>query len=106
MNNNKVLTWSDNHKTRYTWLYNKLKTLKINDVIYNESNYINKLSAVRIINIIKNDPNWSNNSKESLFFMVARWLEINEPLNNEIGYIKNLGYRTKQYTEEEDGKTN
>ena len=37
--------------------------------------------------------------------MVARWLEINEPLNNDIDYIKNIGYRTKQETEEEDGKT-
>ena len=53
MNNNKVLMWSDNHKKRYTWLYNKLKTLKIHDIIYNESNYINKLTAVKIINIIK-----------------------------------------------------
>jgi len=78
----KSKNWSKQHEKLYSMLYNYYKTIKPNidefTFIENNKRYLKSI-------IEKNDK-WGNSSKESLFFMVARYLENFDNKNEK--YVK------------------
>lgn len=100
-------TWSDIHQKRYAWLYNWLKSdqdlIKVpNDL--SVGNYLKRLTTTTLVKAIQNNKSWGASSKEGLYFMMARWFEINDPKNNDISYLKNLGFNIKTKRDEEEGE--
>ena len=94
--------WTEQHQKRYIWLYNWLTSVitltgadqREQDIIkipkpLNKDNYLAKITITTLIKAIKNNDKWGASSKESIYFMIARWFEVNDPKNNEIEYIKN-----------------
>ena len=84
--------WTEQHQKRYIWLYNWLTSEQ--DIIkipkpLNKDNYLAKITITTLIKAIKDNSKWGASSKESIYFMIARWFEVNDPKNNEIEYIKN-----------------
>lgn len=87
--------WNNSHQQLYKRLYNKMKEdyEKIN-----EDTYIKILPKTDIKKFI-NKLDLSISSKESYFFMIARWLEINDPKNTMITDFKQAGYNLKMKRE-------
>ena len=102
---NKIkMVWSPTHQKNYKRLYNKLieqspAWFKIKD----EATYLDKINKKELINFIKK-LELSDSSKESLFFMVARYYEFNKINNTFITTFKQEGYNLKQRREADDGE--
>jgi hypothetical protein len=101
-------TWSDIHQKRYVWLYNWLKSdqdlIKI-PMDINVGNYLKRLTITTLVKAIQKNKSWGSSSKEGIFFMIARWFEVNDLTpNNEIDYIKKLGFDIKTKRDEEEGE--
>ena len=99
--------WTEQHQKRYIWLHNWLTSEQ--DIIkvpkpLNKDNYLAKISITTLIKAIKDNNKWGASSKESIYFMIARWFEVNDPKNNEIEYIKKLGFDIKHKRDEEEGE--
>ena len=80
-------TWTEQHQKRYLWLYNWL--IADQDLIkvpkpLNKDNYLTKLSTTTLVKAIQQNKTWGASSKESMYFMIARWFEINDSKNKEI----------------------
>ena len=98
----KKLLWNKNHEDKYTRLYNLMKNEypKIE-----KETFIKKLPKTQIKKFIsKLDLGLS--SKEGLYFLVARWLEINEPNNTMIQDFKNAGHQilTRRSNQEKENE--
>lgn len=96
MKNNK---WSKSHEKLYSMLFNYYKTVKpqIDEFTFIEDNKRYLKTAIE-----QND-NWSNSSKESLFFMVARYLENFDNKNEKyIKIYKQAGYDLMQLKRKEE----
>ena len=83
--------WNINHEKRYNALYNRLlkeqpdldkKTYLLN---YNKKNLLTYISKLPL----------SDGSKESFYFMIARYLEINKPNDITISNFKTAGHKLK-----------
>ena len=83
-------TWTEQHQKRYLWLYNWLITdqdlIKVPKPL-NKDNYLTKLSTTTLVKAIQKHKTWGASSKESMYFMIARWFEINDPKHKEIEYV-------------------
>ena len=64
--------WSKQDEQKYTWLYNYVNSKYEN--IY-EISYIDDMKR-QLMSIIESNENWSISSKESLLFMVAKYLKL------------------------------
>ena len=99
--------WTDTHQKRYTWLYNWLTSeqdlIKIPESL-NRTNYLTQIPITTLIKAIKKNTLWGASSTESIYFMIARWFEVHDPKNNEIAYIKQLGFDIKHKRDEEEGE--
>jgi hypothetical protein len=62
--------WSSNHQKKYSWLFNYLKK-EYPDI--KQENYIDILKN-DLKDIIQKNEKWSESSKESLLFMISRYL--------------------------------
>ena len=93
-----TLKWDINHIKKYGWLFNKLKVEHPN---IKKDSYIHDIDKNTLLNFIKKS-SLGISSKESLYFIVARWLEINEPNNNMISAFKQAGYNLKVQYESAD----
>ena len=87
----KKLVWNKEHEKRYNWLFNLLS--KSDNKLKND-NYLVNFNKSKLITSI-NKLELSDSSKESFFFMVARWLEINKPNDSSISTFKKKGYDIK-----------
>lgn len=94
------LVWSDSHKKLYKQLFNKL--IQVNNKIQIES-YLLNYNKRNLIKFIKDLP-LSDSTRESLLFMVARYLEINKPNDTTISDFKNAGYKYKTIRHETEGE--
>lgn len=99
--------WTDQHKKRYLWLYNWLTSdqeiIKVPKPL-NKDTYLTKLSMTTLVKAINKNSQWGLSSKESLYFMIARWFEVNDPKNKEIDYVRNQGYQIKHKRDEAEGE--
>jgi len=104
MSNNK--TWTELHEKRYLWFLNWLtsdqKVIKITAKL-NKEDYLKKIPVSVIQKAIENNDKWGASSKESIYFMIARWFDINDPTNKDTDYIRNLGYQIKHNRDDEEG---
>lgn len=98
------MSWSDIHQKKYLWLYNYLVELDEKNKKLNKDNYLLKFNKRNLIKIIQNNQNWGDSSMESIFFMIARWLEINDPNSNFIKQFKQLGYDLKVKRDKKEGQ--
>lgn len=76
-------TWSEIHEARQRWLYNYMITLpkyaKLN-LNYDSFIYDHKRD---VGGVIEKNPKWGNQSKENLYFMIARFLNYNYPKDSQ-----------------------
>lgn len=100
----KMPPWSDIQQKKYLWLYNYLITLDTKYKTLKPDDYLIKFNKRNLIQLINNNNNWSDSSKESLFFTVARWLELNKPTDNFIKQFKELGYKLKVKRDKQEGE--
>jgi len=98
MDETNIKPWTEHHEYKYNWLYNYMNN-NYPDVEYD--NYIDTYQD-KFIDIIHNNPNWGNQSKEALFFLVARWLEINQQNNPYIKIYQNEGWKLKMIIEQKE----
>lgn len=93
--------FSNIHQKRYDWLYNYLKTKKPN---IEKSDFIKKINQRELVKLIKDNASWSDSSKESIYFMIARWYEVHDPSNINIPMFKQLGYDLKKKKDDIEGE--
>lgn len=94
----KIKLWTEAHEKKYEWLFNYIidiypqaKKDTFIDVYKNE-----------LLHLIKNNENWGDSSKESLYFLVARYLDIkNDKLNKK---YKDEGFKLMLSTQEKENK--
>lgn len=98
------LVWSDIHQKRYLWLYNYLTTENDKYKKLDDSTYLSKINKRELMAIIKNDAKWSDSTKESFYFMIARYLEINDKDSKFIKVAKDLGFKLKKEREAHEGQ--
>lgn len=97
----KKLNWSNQHIKLYNMLYNYVKT------IYKatKEDYIIKYKRY-LMKIIEDNEKWSNASKEALYFMISRYLSINQKTDHHyIKFYSTAGYdllKKKQKQEEKN----
>ena len=92
------MKWSIQHKKLYNMLYNFMMK---QDKNINESTFIidNKDKLLEIIN----NSIYANSTKESLFFMIARYLEINcIDDDKNIKLFKEAGYKITQIIKDKE----
>lgn len=89
--------WTEQHKKKYIWLYNYIKTLKEG---VNENDYIN-VYKTSLINLIEDNDLWSDVSKETLLFMISRYLHnLGDNKYSKIYQLKALEYLKKNQEKE------
>ena len=92
------MKWSIQHKKLYNMLFNFILFHHKN---INESTFIIDKKD-KLVEIIKNS-NYSNSTKESLFFMIARYLEINcIDDDKNIKLFKEAGYKITQIIKDKE----
>ena len=101
----KNITWSKNDKSRYSMLYTYLKT-KIKDL--DELTFIDEKKR-GIMSQIENNKNWADTTKESLYFMVAKYLKMSNDLRysklySQKGYDLMMENRKKENDNKQDDK--
>ena len=74
--------WSKSHEKLYSMLFNYYKTIKpnIDEFTFIEDN------KRHLKSVIENNEKWGSGSKESLYFMIGRYLEKFD--NKNIKYVK------------------
>jgi hypothetical protein len=93
--------WSPEHQKKYNWLYNYLITKKEG---LNKDNYLLKFPKRELISLIKKNEAWGESSKEGLFFMIARWLELNAENHPDVRWFQELGYDIKKKRDAREGE--
>lgn len=83
-----ALNWSLFNKTKYKQLYDKL--ILLNDKLTFD-NYIIQSDKDYLIKYIL-ESKLGDSAKESLFYMISRYLQINDNTNKNISVYKQLGY--------------
>lgn len=96
------LAWNEStHQKRYVWLYNHIKSLYPKA---KQHDYIT-FYKTKLLDIINRNGHWSDGSRENLFFMIVRWLEINEPNDkNNIQKYRDAGFKLKNKRDKEEGE--
>lgn len=95
--------WSKNDETRYTWLYNYIVRL-YPDKDIDEFEYIDTYKR-KLMSIIENETKWSDGSKESLLFMVAKYLRnFGNKKYSKLYSEKGFEYMQKNRSKENENK--
>ena len=84
--------WSKQHEKLHSMLYNYMNK---NFKNINEYNFINE-NKRKLMSIIEKNTNWSPSSKESLFFMIARFLMIDNPNDKYVKLYQEAGFKLLQ----------
>ena len=101
MSQNIIKEWSTIHQKKFIWLFNWFKNNYNNEAT--KETFIIK-NKKQLIDLINKNENWSNSSKESLYFMISRYLYN---INNNDRYIKiysQLGFNLMKQKEQLEGK--
>ena len=84
--------WSKHHENLYSMLYNYMNK---NFKNINEYSFINE-NKRQLLSIIEKNTNWGASSKESLFFMIARFLMIDNPNDKYVKLYQEAGFKLLQ----------
>jgi len=95
--------WLQSNENVYKWLLNYMAT-KFDNI---ENNFI-MIYQRSLQSIIENNENWSDGSKSKIFFMMSKYLELNDP-NKKNRYIKKFrelgfNYQLKVSNSEKDNE--
>jgi hypothetical protein len=93
---NKNKPWTDIHQKKFIWLYNWY--VKKYDDKASQETFIDQ-NKRQLMSLIENNKDWSNSSKESLLFMIARYL-YNK--NNNDRYVKMYSEKGFNYMIQKD----
>ena len=96
-NKSKKLVWNKQDQQRYNALYTKLKET---DKELKQDNYLYSYNKKKLQQFI-NKLDLSISSKESFYFMVAKWLKINKPNDTMAINFTNLGHKLKKQRDED-----
>jgi len=97
MEETNIKPWTEQHDYKYNWLYNYMNNIYPNVEF---DNYIYTYKD-KLMDIIYKNNNWGLASKEALFFLIARWLELNT--NSEyIKIFQNEGWKLKMIIEQKE----
>ena len=94
--------WSDNNQKRYTWIYNKLKESMPN-FDYDIKDYILKMNKPKLLTFI-NKLDIGASSKESMFFTVSKYLQLNDKGNIHIDKFQRAGHKLLHATKTREGE--
>ena len=98
--------WTAQHEKLYSML---LKYYQKIDENIDENSFINDKKRY-LMTIINKNNNWGDSTKEGLFFMIARYLIIDNPNDKYVKIYQQLGYdlmqknRNKENENEQDEK--
>jgi len=84
--------WSKQHEKLHSMLYNYMNK---NFKNINEYSFINE-NKRQLMSIIEKNNNWGASSKESLFFMIARFLMIDNPNDKYVKLYQEAGFKLLQ----------
>lgn len=84
--------WSKQHEKLHSMLYNYMNK---NFKNINEYSFINE-NKRQLMSIIEKNNNWGSSSKESLFFMIARFLMIDNPNDKYVKLYQEAGFKLLQ----------
>jgi hypothetical protein len=84
--------WSKHHEKLHSMLYNYMNK---NFKNINEYSFINE-NKRQLMSIIEKNNNWGSSSKESLFFMIARFLMIDNPNDKYVKLYQEAGFKLLQ----------
>ena len=101
-----MTSWSENDEKRLMWIYQYIKkthtTIKLNPT-WTKDNYLKYIDIKKLEPIIE-ATQWRDSTKKAAYFTISKFLQINDPNNKNIDYIKNLGYELKLKVEEADAE--
>ena len=84
--------WSKQHEKLYSMLYNYMNK---NFKNINEYSFINE-NKRQLMSIIEKNNNWSLSSRESLYFMISRFLMIDNPNDKYVKLYQEAGFKLLQ----------
>ena len=64
---------------------------------------MDKYNKRDLVSLIKKNEDWSSSSKESIYFMIARWLLVNVPNSTFVTMFQELGNSLKKQRDEAEG---
>ena len=92
--------WTKTHINKFNWLFNWF--VKTHDKEANKNNFIDE-NKNKLIKLILNEK-WKDTSKESLLFMVSRYLYNKNNNDRYIKFYAQEGYNLKLKKDNEEGK--
>ena len=84
-------------------VYMVIQLLKVKKPDIKYENYLDKYNKRDLVSLIKKNEDWSSSSKESIYFMIARWLLVNVPNSTFVTMFQELGYSLKMQRDEAEG---
>lgn len=101
-----MTSWTENDEKRKIWIYNYLNkshtNIKLN-AKWTKDDYLKYIDIKKLQPIIE-ATQWGDSTKKAAYFTISKFLQINDPNNKNIDYIKNLGYELKLKVEEADAE--
>ena len=100
-----MTSWSENDEKRKIWIYNYLirtqTNIKLNPT-WTKDNYLKYIDIKKLEPIIE-ATQWGLSTKAAAYFTISKYLQINDPKNPNIDFIKNIAYKLKIEIQEKDG---
>lgn len=93
--------WTDKHQKKLIWLFNWYK--KNYDTNSNIDTFINQ-NKRQLMSLILNNENWSNSSKESLLFLIARYLNNINPKDRYVKLYSQEGFNLLKEKDKIEGQ--
>ena len=92
--------WSKQHEKLYSMLYNYMNK---NFKNINEYSFINE-NKRQLMSIIEKNNNWGLSSRESLYFMISRFLMIDNPNDKYVKLYQEAGFKLLQENRAKENK--
>ena len=94
--------WSEQNEKRYKWIYNKLKE-GMNGFNYDIKDYLLKMNKPKLLTFI-NKLDIGDGSKESMFFTVSKYLQLNDSKNPNILKFQQAGHKLLDKSKKKEGE--
>ena len=100
-----MTSWSENDEKRLIWLFNHISkphtNIKLNPT-WTKDNYLKYIDIKKLEPIIE-ATQWGISTKAAAYFTISKYLQLNDPKNINIDFIKNIAYKLKIEIQEKDG---
>ena len=100
-----MTSWSENDEKRKIWIYNYLirtqTNIKLNPT-WTKDDFLKYIDIKKLEPIIE-ATQWGLSTRAAAYFTISKYLQINDPKNINIDFIKNIAYKLKIEIQEKDG---